>query len=211
MPDGAGDGRPRAPAGCGCETLAGAAERRERELLEPGLRRLYGAGTPSLSPRQRGQGRARPWRCTSGANGSRTCAMSAKCSNASPPPGSPSPCPARRGAQGAPGPGLRAAAQARPQGRRAGGNARRGARPGGAGGARAPLPRQGRRSSRSSGRRTRRVLLKAIAKRRRKLQRRALKQGRSLYGDADEEVRGQDRQLYTRAHRKAARRARSLS
>ena len=57
------------------------------------------------------------------------------------------------------------------------------------------------------GRGTRRALLKAIAKRRRKLQRRALKQGRTLYGDPTKKFVARTGRLYTRAHRKAARRA----
>ena len=62
------------------------------------------------------------------------------------------------------------------------------------------------------GPKTRRALLKAIAKRRRKLRRRALKQGRNLYAKPTKKfVRGTGG-VYARAHRKAVRRAqRSLS
>ena len=62
------------------------------------------------------------------------------------------------------------------------------------------------------GPKTRRALLKAIAKRRRKLQRRALKQGRSLYATPTKKFVRRTGGLYARAHRKAVRRAeRSLS
>jgi CHAD domain-containing protein len=57
------------------------------------------------------------------------------------------------------------------------------------------------------GRGTRRALLKAIARRRRKLQRRALKQGRSIYDAPTKKFVGEAGKLYARAQRKAVRRA----
>jgi len=62
------------------------------------------------------------------------------------------------------------------------------------------------------GRGTRRALSRAISGRRRKLQRKALKQGRNLYADPTKKFVARTGRLYARAHRKAARRlARSLS
>ncbi len=62
------------------------------------------------------------------------------------------------------------------------------------------------------GRGTRRVLLKAIAQRRRRLRRRALKQGRNIYDAPTKKFVGETGKLYARLQRRAARRAaRALS
>ena len=178
----------------------------DRQLLEPGLERLYGQGRRRYRRARKARGDP-PWPCTSGANGSRTCATSAKCSIARPPPDvRASPCPARRRGQGAKEgasePMRELARRADALGELLGEEhdlAVLAARVRSSHGKKALEPKLGRG--------TRRVLLKAIARRRRRLQRRALKQGRSIYDDPTKKFVGEAGRSYARIQRKAARRA----